>query len=157
MTQEIEAEVEGAFRIGEPIGFGDEMNMEPARHESPIGRAGVGPTLRASPFSWIVVAAIEVDNDDVQVDADDSSIRVQTEDVCRLRRSVIEGLAHRSVMFPNELESVMSSFEGRLVMDSDRAIWWRPSRTRSDPLAPQPAGVLARSPSPEPPDRAGRL
>ena len=138
MTQQ--TGVDGGGTVGTRVGgaAGTRSGAGPLLHDSTLSRAGVGPVLRESPFARVVVAAIEEDNDDVRICEEGALIQVQVEDVCRLRRCVVEALVGRPVQFQEELEMVMASFAGRLSVDTDRAIWWRSGRTHEDPLADLP-------------------
>ena len=51
-----------------------------------LNRRGVGPVLQATPFAEVIVAAIQDENDNVDVRHEGAYLRVLVPDVCRLSR-----------------------------------------------------------------------
>ena len=72
----------------------------------------VGPVLQATPLGWAVVAAIEADNDGVEVRD--------------------EAQFGQPVQFPGDLEVIMSSFCGLVAMSEAGAVWWQSSEPRPE-------------------------
>ncbi len=79
--------------------------------------------LQPGPIAEAVVAAICELNDDVQVVDRGSYLRVLVPMRCVLTRAAIEQRIHRHFQLPGELESIMSSFKGRLSVSEDTATW----------------------------------
>ena len=92
-------------------------------------RRGVGPVLQATPFADAVVAAIQDENDDVDVRYEGAYLRVRVPGVCRLSRAAIVAITGRDVQFPGELEVIMSSFAGVMQLTDRTALWRLASET----------------------------
>ena len=99
-------------------------------------RLGVGPVLHATPFAAVVVAAIEAENDDVVVQDEGAYLRVQAPRVCRLSRSGLAAAAGHEVHLPGDLEVIMSSFTGRVMISEFGAVWWLATEPFPDPPEP---------------------
>lgn len=89
-----------------------------------VDRRGVGPVLQATPFAEAVVAAIQDENDDVDVRHEGAYLRVLVPGVCRLSRASVVAMTGRDVQFPGELEVIMSSFTGVMRLTDRSALWW---------------------------------
>lgn len=97
--------------------------MTPQPSDAPDRRDWVGPVLLAGPAADSVVAAIRELNAGVEVVDRGSYLRVLCPRRCRVTRTALE--RHRGAPFrlPMDLESVMSSFKGRLSMSEEEACW----------------------------------
>jgi toluene monooxygenase system protein D len=86
-------------------------------------RDWVGPVLQVGPVADSVIAAIRELNTDVEIVDRGSYLRVLCPRRCRVTRAAVE--RHRGAAFrlPVDLESVMSSFKGRLSISEDEACW----------------------------------
>lgn len=92
----------------------------------------VGPVLQATPLGRAVVAAIEADNDGVEVHDEGAYLRVLGPRVCCVSRTEVEVQLGQPVQFPGDLEVVMSSFSGLVAMSESGAVWWRSSEPRPE-------------------------
>jgi toluene monooxygenase system protein D len=97
--------------------------------------AAVGPVLQPSSFGRAVVAAIEVENNDVTVYDEGAYIRVHTPRICRVTKAEVETQLGQSVRFPGDLEVAMPSFSGLIEMTEAGATWWRSSEPRPEALS----------------------
>jgi toluene monooxygenase system protein D len=86
-------------------------------------RDWVGPVLQAGPIAATVIAAIRELNPVVEIVDRGAYLRVLCQGRCRVTRAALE--RHRGAPFhlPVDLESVMSSFKGRLSMSEEEACW----------------------------------
>jgi toluene monooxygenase system protein D len=89
--------------------------------DSDVG--GVGPVLQHTPFAEAVVEAIRDENDHVVVHHEGAYLRVLVPGVCRLSRSALQAVTGQDVRFPGDLELVMSSFTGVILLTDDVAEW----------------------------------
>ncbi len=89
-----------------------------------LGRRGVGPVLQATPFADAIVAAIEDENDHVDVRHEGAYVRVLVPDICRLSRAGVVAMTGQEVQFPGDLEVIMSSFTGVMRLTDRAAVWW---------------------------------
>lgn len=96
--------------------------MAPAA-DAPDRRDWVGPVLQVGPLADAVIAAIRELNQGVEVVDRGAYLRVLCARRCRVTRAVLE--RHRGAAFrlPVDLESVMSSFKGRLSMTEEEVCW----------------------------------
>lgn len=85
---------------------------------------GVGPVLQATPLARCVIEALEEEHPDLFVEDAGAYYRVFAPNVCRLRKEVVDEIAGRDVVFPRELEVILSSFTGRMQMNQSGAVWW---------------------------------
>jgi toluene monooxygenase system protein D len=92
----------------------------------------VGPVLQATPLGWAVVAAIEADNDGVEVRDEGAYLRVLVPRVCSVTRAEVEAQFGQPVQFPGDLEVIMSSFCGLVAMSEAGAAWWQSSEPRPE-------------------------
>lgn len=83
----------------------------------------VGPVLQSGPTAAAIAAAIHDLNDQVEETDRGSYVRVTAPDRCRVTREAIEARLGRAFRLRSELELVMSSFAGRLILDEDEAQW----------------------------------
>jgi toluene monooxygenase system protein D len=84
---------------------------------------GVGPVLQHTPFAEAVVEAIREENEHVVVHHEGAYLRVLVPGVCRLSRSALQAVTGQDVRFPGDLELVMSSFTGVILLTDDAAEW----------------------------------
>ncbi len=98
-----------------------------------VDRRGVGPVLQATPFADAIVAAIEDENDEVHVRHEGAYVRVLVPDVCRLSRAAVEATTGQDVLFPGDLEVIMSSFTGVMRLTERAAVWWLAGETPPGP------------------------
>jgi hypothetical protein len=85
--------------------------------------ARVGPVLHACRLSEAVIAAIREENPAVEVIDRGAYLRVLSPGRCVVRRAAIEAHAGAPFRLPSDLESIMSSFAGRLHVTGDEARW----------------------------------
>jgi hypothetical protein len=92
-------------------------------NSAPDRRDWVGPVLQAGPATDAVIAAIRELNPGVEIVDRGGYLRVLCARRCRVTRAALE--RHRGTAFrlPVDLESVMSSFKGRLSMSEEEACW----------------------------------
>ncbi len=91
--------------------------------QRPIAGTGWGRSCWPAPAADSVIAAIRELNAAVEVVDRGSYLRVWCPRRCRVTRAALE--RHRGAPFklPVDLESVMSSFKGRLSMSEEEACW----------------------------------
>ena len=95
---------------------------------------GVGPVLQATPLARFMIEALEEEHEDVFVEDAGAYYRVFAPGVCRLRKDVVDEIAGRDVEFPRELEVILSSFTGKMILNDRGAVWW--SAREETPAAP---------------------
>jgi toluene monooxygenase system protein D len=83
----------------------------------------VGPVLKTGLLSDAIIAAIRELNKDVLVVDRGAYLRVLVPKSCVVTRVGIENQLGRTMRFPGELETVMSSFKGTIHLTQDEAIW----------------------------------
>ena len=83
----------------------------------------VGPVLVAGPVTEAIIAAIQARNPAVTVTSRGSYYRVQAPERCTLLRSDAEEYLGHELVFPRDLELVLSSFTGSLTLSADGADW----------------------------------
>jgi hypothetical protein len=86
-------------------------------------RDWVGPVLQAGPVADSVIAAIRELNVGVEVVDRGSYLRVLCAGRCRVTRAALERHRGSAFRLPVDLESVMSSFKGRLSMSEEEVCW----------------------------------
>jgi hypothetical protein len=91
--------------------------------EAPDRRDWVGPVLLAGPAADAVVAAIRELNPGAEILDRGAYLRVLCAGRCRVTRGVLERHNGGAFRLPVDLESVMSSFKGRLSMSEEEACW----------------------------------
>jgi hypothetical protein len=95
---------------------------------------GVGPVLQATPLARYMIEALEEEHEGLFVEDAGAYYRVFAPGVCRLRKDVVDEIAGRDVGFPRELEVILSSFTGKMMMNDSGAVWW--SAREETPAAP---------------------
>jgi toluene monooxygenase system protein D len=88
-----------------------------------IAHDAVGPVLESSELGRAVLRAIQSLNHGVQVIDRGSYLRVHTARRCVVTRQAIEAALGRPFSLPGDLELTMPSFQGRLMIDADQAVW----------------------------------
>jgi toluene monooxygenase system protein D len=87
----------------------------------------VGPVVRGldGNLADAVIAAIEVDNPDVDVDVDDQGgyIRISTPQRCVLTRASLEEALDRTFAL-HQLEPSLAGFAGRMTVSDDEIVWY---------------------------------
>jgi hypothetical protein len=83
----------------------------------------VGPVLQCGALADAVISAIKACNATVELLDRGAYVRVLAPGRCVVTRAAIEAVAARPFRLPGELESIMSSFKGRLRIDEDEAVW----------------------------------
>lgn len=81
----------------------------------------VGPVMRQGDLAKAVAEAAEIDNPDKTISIDDkvAYLRIQTENEMIIRRETIESTLGRPFKM-RELEIDLSSFAGRIQLDTDQ-------------------------------------
>ncbi|MFZ5893447.1 MAG: MmoB/DmpM family protein [Myxococcota bacterium] len=86
----------------------------------------VGPILIPSAASEAVIAAIRDRHDDVRVEDQGGYLRVSCPAPCRVSASEIEARLGSAFRLPSDLEAIMPSFQGKLVLSDSEVSWqWR--------------------------------
>ena len=83
----------------------------------------VGPVLQAGPLADAILAAIRELNAEVQVIDRGSYLRVLVPERCRVTRAQVQRHAAAAFRLPQDLEQVMSSFQGRFFVSPEEARW----------------------------------
>jgi toluene monooxygenase system protein D len=83
----------------------------------------VGPVLLAGRVADAVVEALRARNAGARVSPRGSYVRVSVPGRCLLDRAAVERALGEPFRLPQDLERVMPSFRGRLVMTEDVAAW----------------------------------
>lgn len=83
----------------------------------------VGPVLVTTPLGEAMLAAIGRENAAWRVLRRGGLVRVLVKGRCSLRRELVEEEWGQRVTFPGDLERVMPSFKGHLLIDADQAVW----------------------------------
>jgi hypothetical protein len=83
----------------------------------------VGPVLAVDEAAGAVVAAIQELNQDARVEDRGSYLRVLCPRRCLVTRAAIERKLGRPFVFPGDIERLLLSFKGRLVLTRDEALW----------------------------------
>ena len=96
--------------------------------------SGVGPVLQATPLARCMIEAMEEEHEDLFVEDAGAYYRIFAPGVCRLRKEIVDEIAGRDVGFPRELEVILSSFTGKMMMNDSGAVWW--SAREEEPAAP---------------------
>jgi hypothetical protein len=99
------------------------MERSGSRSQGPDDREAVGPVLTPGPLADAVIAAIRGDNADVTVIDRGAYLRVLVPRCCRLDRARVEEILDADFRLPGDLEAIMPSFRGRLVIAEERARW----------------------------------
>ena len=83
----------------------------------------VGPVLTKGRRAEAVVAAIRDLNASTEVIDRGAYLRVCVPISCTVTRQAIEKHAGEPFIFPSDLEMIMPSFQGRLALTEDEAVW----------------------------------
>lgn len=83
----------------------------------------VGPVLTSSSITDAIVEAIELDNEKVVIEDYGSYRRVLVPNRCVVTKATIEKVIGRPFRFPGELETVLSTFKGRINLSEQEASW----------------------------------
>ena len=83
----------------------------------------VGPVLVSGPLTQAARAALLELNPRAEFRDHGSYVRVLAPEPCRLTRQALERHAGTPLSFPGDLESIMTSFKGRLSLSADEARW----------------------------------
>ncbi|HVV49908.1 MAG TPA: MmoB/DmpM family protein [Polyangia bacterium] len=83
----------------------------------------VGPVLLAGPVADAVVAAIRARTAGVRVDHHGAYLRVAAPARCEVRADAVAAALGEPFRIPQDLERVMPSFRGRLVLTEELAAW----------------------------------
>jgi hypothetical protein len=89
----------------------------------PVGPSEVGPVLLSGRVSEAVVQAIRQQNAGVRVTQRGSYLRVSVSSRCEVRAETVAELLGEPFRIPQDLERVMPSFRGRLVLSEEVAAW----------------------------------
>jgi len=102
-------------------------SSEPSRPVNPAERAPVaGPVLEASELGRTVAAAILRANPGARLRDQGAYLRIESPGNCRVTRAELELALGRSFALPGELEQLMPSFRGQLLVNEDEAQWSLP-------------------------------
>lgn len=94
------------------------------QHITPEERRNmVGPVLTSSSITDAIVEAIELDNESVVIEDYGSYRRVLVPNRCVVTKARIEQVIGRPFRFPGELETVLSTFKGRINLSDHEATW----------------------------------
>ena len=85
--------------------------------------ADAGPVLIAGELGRAVAAAIARETNGVVIDDRGSYLRVSAPGGCKVTKSAIEREVGAPFRLPGDLERVMPSFVGRLVLTEEDARW----------------------------------
>jgi toluene monooxygenase system protein D len=88
-----------------------------------IPAEAVGPVLIRGPVAEALVQAIVATNADAQVIDRGAYLRVLVPRCCRLSRAAAEAQLGATFNLPADLEEVMPSFKGRLIITEQEVIW----------------------------------
>lgn len=83
----------------------------------------VGPVLEAGEVARAIVEAIQAQNPDARVVDRGSYWRVLVSGRCQVTRAAIEARLGRPFVLPGDLERVMPSFKGKLLISDDEVSW----------------------------------
>jgi hypothetical protein len=83
----------------------------------------VGPVLAAGRLGEAVADALTVLTPDAVIEHRGGYLRVLAPERCTLTRRAVEQQLGDSFRLPNDLERVMASFRGRLVIGKEEARW----------------------------------
>ncbi len=83
----------------------------------------VGPVLLAGRVADAIVAALKRQNAGVRVSNRGAYLRVAAAGRCELRAEAVGALLGEPFRIPQDLERVMASFRGRMVLTEELASW----------------------------------
>jgi hypothetical protein len=89
-----------------------------------VSRAhAVGPVLRNNALGQAIVRALRQQNPDIEVLDRGAYLRVLAPGHCELKSALVREQTGAPFELPQDLESVMPSFEGRLRIEGESASW----------------------------------
>jgi hypothetical protein len=92
--------------------------------DDPLDMAGsVGPVLESGEVAQAIVDAIRAAHPGARVLDRGSYWRVLVVAPCRVTRAAIEARLGRAFVLPGDLERVMPSFKGKLLISDDEVSW----------------------------------
>jgi hypothetical protein len=94
----------------------------------------VGPILQPGTATNAVIAAIRALNPDVEVTDRGGYLRVSAAGRCVVSRLAIEAQLGRAFALPGDLEQLMPSFQGKLVISDEQVEWLPQQRERASPV-----------------------
>ncbi len=83
----------------------------------------VGPVLLSGRVSEAIVAAIRQQNAGVRVSQRGAYLRISVSRRCEVHAEAIGGILGEPFRIPQDLERVMPSFRGRLLLSEELAVW----------------------------------
>lgn len=83
----------------------------------------VGPVLRACALTQVLVEVLRASNPQVEVIDRGSYLRISAPGALVLCRAAVEVALGQSFRLPADLEFVMPSFAGRLILSEEQAEW----------------------------------
>jgi hypothetical protein len=83
----------------------------------------VGPVLESGAVARAIVDAIVAAHPDAQIVDRGSYWRVLVPGRCRVTRAAIEARLGAPFVLPGDLERVMPSFKGRMILGADEVTW----------------------------------
>lgn len=84
----------------------------------------VGPVFESGNLTRELVRVLKALNPGLQVVDEGSYVRVLAKSRCVLDLRVVEKMIGRPFRFPQDLESIMPSFKGRLIFKDDNTVEW---------------------------------
>jgi hypothetical protein len=101
--------------------------METSGSRSPLSSvadpAEVGPVLTPGPLSDAIIAAIRASHEGVKVIDRGAYLRVLVPGRCQLEVVRVEAILRGSFRLPGDLEAIMPSFRGQMIIASDQVTW----------------------------------
>jgi hypothetical protein len=88
-----------------------------------VSELRVGPVLTTTPAARAVAAAIRHTQPEAVVEDHRGYLRVLAPRPCTVTRDAIERELGETFELPGDLERIMPSFRGRLLLTHDRATW----------------------------------
>lgn len=88
-----------------------------------LGPSEVGPVLLSGRVADAIVAAIQRQNAGVRVSHRGAYVRVAAAARCEVHAEAVGALLGEPFRIPRDLERVMPSFRGRLVLTEEMAAW----------------------------------
>src|SRR3954452_17663486 len=107
------------------------METSGSRSPQPVDDPeAVGPVLTPGPLAEAVIAALRGANAQLTVIDRGAYLRVLVHRCCRLEIARVEEILEAPFRLPADLEAIMPSFRGRLVIAGDQVRWELPERPR---------------------------
>jgi hypothetical protein len=82
-----------------------------------------GPVLQVSPLADAIVKVVAADYPTATVRRTGGHVRIDVPGGLTVPRAAVEQRLGRPVRFPEDLETVMLAFKGRLRLDDEQAVW----------------------------------